>query len=294
MVEWSVKGQSGNLYKVGRGIYKVLGPMLLQVSHGGYIDQRTFEVTGSGGTYYPERWGLESAFFHSIHNLTIFKPIGPPLDSVQSLVNVNMAPSDVFLASSAMYVIKPEAYSGRDRIEVIVSDVRGKFRITLSFEIEVGEERFKVEGYYTKSHSEIEREKKLEGEMTHVTNYMWSARVERIGYDEHGSLRLKITLNLVVTEHSSGSWRGFDYGGGSLIDPPIDPETTYSKVVRELRTIEAEVAIGGYTLNPAPPNGVITIPQAVLETVQDTLYSKHGTSTTTMAYAKTESWLARV
>ena len=290
MVEWSVKGQSGNLYKVGRGIYKVLGPMLLQVAFGGSVDVRTFEVTGSGGTY-SERWAVDSSFFHSIHNLTIFKPIGPPLDSVQSLVNVDMAPSDVFLASSAMYVIKPGAYSGRDRIEVVVSDVRGKFRITLSFEIEVGEERFKVEGYYTKSHSEIKREEKLEGEVTHVTNYMWSARVERIGYDEHGSLRLKVTINLVATEHSSGSWREFDYGGGSLIDPPIDPETTYSKVVRELRTIEAEVAIGGYTLNPAPPNGVITIPQAVLETVQDTLYSKHGTSTTTIAFARTESWL---
>ena len=298
MVEWSVKGQSGNLYKVGRGLYKVLGPERLQVFYVGSVDERTYEVTGSGGAS-SERWVVDSSFFHEIHNLTIFKPIGPPLDSVQSLVNVDMAPSDVFLASSAMYVIKPEAYSGRDRVEVVVSDVRGKFRITLSFEIEVGEERFKVEGYYTKSHSEIKRAEKfwsdtgapVEGEMTHVTNYMWSARLERIGYDEHGSLRLKITLNLVVTEHSSGSWRGFDYGGGSLIDPPIDPETTYSKVVRELRTIEAEVAIGGYTLNPAPPNGVITIPQAVLETVQDTLYSKHGTSTTTIAYAKTESWL---
>jgi hypothetical protein len=287
MVEWSVKGQSGNLYKVGRGLYKVLGPEMLQVFYVGSVDKRTFEVTGSGGAS-SERWAVDSSFFHSIHNVTIFKPIGPPLDSVKSLVNVNMAPSDVFLASSAMYVIKPEAYSGRDRVEVVVSDVRGKFRLALSFEIEVGGERFKVEGYYTKSHSEIKRG----GEMTHVTNYMWSARLERIGYDEHGSLRLKVTINLVVTEHSSGSWREFDFGGGSLIDPPIDPETTYSKVVRELRTIEAEVAIGGYTLNPAPPNGVITIPQAVLEAVQDTLYSKHGTSTTTIAYAKTESWLS--
>jgi hypothetical protein len=120
---------------------------------------------------------------------------------------------------------------------------------------------------------------------------MWSARVERIGYDEHGSLRLKVTINLVATKHRSGSWSGFDYRGGSLIDHPNDMKTTDSQVARGLTKIEAEVAIGGYTLNPAPPNGVITIPQVVMEMVEDAFVAKMGTATTTIAFARTESWL---
>jgi len=113
------------------------------------------------------------------------------MDSVRGLVNVNMAPGDAFLASSSMYVIKPEAYSGIDRVEVVVSDVRGKFKVSLSFDIEVGGERFNFESQYTLSESKIVNSSPF---ITQTHFNTWNVRVDKLGYDQYGSLRLKITL----------------------------------------------------------------------------------------------------
>ena len=311
LVEWSVKGRSGNLYKVGKGVYETLKPYTLKATYflprGGIGD---VEVTGSdvipiGMREYDPRF--QSEFHYIPYNVNIFRPIGPPLDSVQSLVNLNIAPEIAFLASSAMYVIKPDVYSGGDRVEVVLSDLRGRFRLAIGIDIEVGEEIFKIEGTYTFTTSKVSQKadwKRWDTDIVRLfknpygvidygplwvppiwreykesQSHTWSVRVEKIGYDEHGSLRLKIRVNYAHigyeqarTNDSSGFYIYRVKKSIFMVSPEFI-HAYYSRVYNSVGVSEIEVAIGGYTLNPAPPLGIITIPQAEFKTSYENLIS---------------------
>ena len=272
IVEWGVKGQSGSLYKVGRGLQSILRPDLLYIYYKGDAERDTFEVSGVGWVSEdPLTWVYTDLLFPDVRNIPIFKPIGPPMDSVRGLVNVNMAPGDAFLASSSMYVIKPEAYSGIDRVEVVVSDVRGKFKVLLSFDIEVGGERFNFESQYTLSESKIVNSSPF---ITQTHFNTWNVRVDKLGYDQYGSLRLKITLSYAYSVHENWDKEGQEQTlDGEIITVVLRASSIYNERVR----VEKEISIGGYTLNPAPPHGVIMMPGAVAEITVD----EQGSSTLT-------------
>lgn len=237
-LRWAVDGGIGGL--------AYTSPKKIQVA-----DVSTRERAGSWGNYNKTegRWDavelLHENWFGAIET-TVFAPASYPAPNIVNLLE----PTDTICSNSnaaaiasrlsAMFIINPDVYNGSGRVSLDITTARGVSLAKFNIDVVVGDERF--------GNIEVDaRSIDSEASPKRIRLALDKLKIEKMGYDEFGSLKLAIKhdFGFTTTERTYGpiyntsftsSMRGEGYGevriGGWLPNPPPPGNAIY---VNELR-----------------------------------------------------------
>ncbi|MEM0471870.1 MAG: hypothetical protein QXX84_03110 [Sulfolobales archaeon] len=264
VLSWTVEGRAGGLAYTAIRNVSVSPPSTIGVMVSGLTPApKRGPITIKYDASFTASWSI---YLQSNSNTAVFAPASYPIPGIVNYLEpvneICSGPRARIMASklSTMFIIKPDVYSGSDKVTLSISNARGMSLASFQINIEVGSERFsgieaQLDGAYTSS-------KKTSSESSTITG-LHKLSIEKKGYDEFGSLKLMIKHSGVqMTQNTRISTR---YGG--LTDTTDQSESLSFTGSTELR-------IGGWLPNPPPPGYILQVPEITYKINANSQYAR--------------------